>query len=1199
MGRLTLRRIASGLVVLLIIGFISFLAQDISLHSRFNQPAPLTEMVQQAWDDSVTLWSEMAKGNLGLYNPQRPWAYWGDRSAALSEMLPKLVFNSLALLLLSMLLGGIVGGLIGMAAAASSSRRTSLILLICSVVGISAPSFFLGMLLQYLEITFYKTTGIRLVPVGGFGWDEHLVLPVMVLAARPVAQIARLTYVRVSQVLAEDYTRTARAKGLRQRIIWGIHIVPNIAATVLTAMGTSLRFSLSSLPVVEFLFGWPGAGQAMLEMLSTMQRAPATLVIVAMGALFVAINVLLDLAYRWIDPRLRESESHILGHTDPFRWLASLLIGALRRIAGLMQPLAIALCPGRHAFGVPASRAKGDDPAKELAPAPLSSDPAEVADRTLSSNGLTEDAATVYRRARRQAWVRAMTSNPALLIGLPLGLLLLVLVVAGPSLAPHNPFAFQWTFRIGEQVVSPPLSPSSAFLLGTDAQGRDILSLILYGARRTLSIAFLAVLARLLVGGVLGFLAGWFANSRLDRVILGAAEVLAAFPSLLMAMLIVYAVGIRQGIKAFVIALAIVGWGEVMQTVRSQVIEIKPMAYIESAVATGLSEGQILIGHVLPNVWPTMMSLAFLEMGGVLMLLGELGFLGVFIGGGMAAEGDSRPTVFYYDVPEWSVMLANSWRSFRSYPWSMLSPAMAFFTAILGFTFLGEGLRELTQRLTLSMRKLFNRYTLGAVVLLALAATGLMRSNSYYAAHASTARAFNAPRAIDDVRYLAGPEMNGRLSGSADADRSADWIANQFEALGLQPSGDAIDDYFQRFQGYYRDYDGVPALTLYGPEGQAIAARWGIDCTSEVDPYQVGGIAEGDVVLVAWRSSGIMAYMASAAAAAFGITVEDVERQDRIILRLTEESAEALWALGYSGRMTLSMDPIASYRMELLSGEPKSVDAIKPNIVLHRDLVERILASSGYALDGLMARVRAGKETLYIPTGWHAKIEVPSIRRDQGVEARNVLGLWPGHDLLMNNEVVIVSAYYDGLGVSPDGTLYPGANDNASGVATMLEMVRTLKEGGYMPKRNILFVAWCGGERHEPVDLDYFMQANPAMAENWEIVGAIELEGVAAGTGDSAVLWRGTRERLSDVIRRAARQVDAPLTTRELGLHADPEMWPAPALDTPSATLSWVGADDLAHSPNDTVENLDVKKLEHVGRTAALSVMVLAADPAY
>ena len=147
------------------------------------------------------------------------------------------------------------------------------------------PSFFLGTLLQWLEIALYRATGVQLLPVGGFGWDRHLVLPVLVLAARPVAQVTRLAYAQFSTVFAADYVRTANAKGLRALTVWLRHITPNGATTVLTAMGTSLRFALSSLPVVEYMFGWPGAGRALLEALNTSQMGAATVLLLTLGAL--------------------------------------------------------------------------------------------------------------------------------------------------------------------------------------------------------------------------------------------------------------------------------------------------------------------------------------------------------------------------------------------------------------------------------------------------------------------------------------------------------------------------------------------------------------------------------------------------------------------------------------------------------------------------------------------------------------------------------------------------------------------------------------------------------------------------------------------------------------------------------------------------------------------------------------------------
>lgn len=1171
MARFVLRRLASGLVVLLVIALLSFLAQDYALRTRSNSSAPFGEMVVSAVRDAAAMWRGLVQGDLGTYT-QSSSRFVGPETQPVSELLGEYLLNSVALLALAMILGGLLGGLCGALAAASRRHSISLALLLISVAGISTPSFFLGMLLQYLEISLHRVTGLRLVPVGGYGWDSHLILPVVVLAARPVAQVARLTYVRVAAILDEDFVRTAHAKGLSRRVVWLAHVIPNVAGTVLTAMGTSLRFSLSSLPVVEFLFGWPGAGRAMLDMLRTYQSQGATVLILVLGAVFVAANIALDILYQALDPRLRQSETELRSRICWWEWIVSLF-------DGLWRALTLRRWRERHRL------------ARERAAT------SQSLMRRADSPGSLGDEVMLHRKARREAWVRAVAGNPALLCGTILGLALLALVIGGPAWAPHDPHQFSTSLLIGGKQFTPPVAPMSLYPLGTDAQGRDILSLILVGARRTLTIAFFAVIARLLIGGALGFVAGWFSGSRLDRAIMAAAETLAAFPSLLLAMLLVYAVGIRQGLTTFVIALAFVGWGEVMQTVRHQVIGIKPMAYVESAVAAGLSEGQILSAHVLPNVWPTMVSLGFLEMGGVLMLLGELGFLGVFIGGGLAYDQpDGLPPVFYYDVPEWSVMLSNSWRTFRSYPWATLYPALAFFVAILGFTFLGEGLRQLTERLTLSLRTLFNRYTLATAVLIALGVGWMFQSTGFYARLAPSAAMFSAERALADVRTLASDEMAGRLSGSAGADRAAKWIAGEFESLGLQPGGQDLT-YYQTFVDSYRDLTGMPTLTLHGPDGQEIVAEYGRDFVRDVGRYDIGGVGRGDIQVMANTLSRYQ--LPQALAASFGVPLAEITRQDRIVLRLSKPSLDLLWNLGHAGVMTLSQQPLDGSRYELLAVGERSVGESRPSIVVSRDLVERIVAASDQTMEQLLARVPApGEEgVLYWPTGWTAEISIPAAHR-QG-EGRNVIALWPGQDVNLDAEMVVVAAYYDGLGRLPDGTLYPGANDNASGVATMIELIRTLQASGYAPRRSILFVAWSGGERHESVDFPFFLKAARGFEQSYQIVAGLELEGVGAGEGSSMVVWRTSRERLTEVLQKSARQLDAPISTREQGLHADPDMWSAPAPGAPAAVISWSGSDLAAHTPDDTPERLDPAKLGHVGRVTALATMVLASDPAY
>jgi peptide/nickel transport system permease protein len=173
------------------------------------------------------------------------------------------------------------------------------------LLGISLPTFFTALLLQVIEILWYRRTGLRLVPVGGFGWDAHIVLPALVLAARPLAQITRITCVSMSEAAHQDYVRTAWAKGLAPKRIWGDHVLPNAAVSILTALGLSVRFSLGSLPVVEYFFGWPGLGATLLTAIRARQFNLLATLALALGLTFMMVNLALDLGYRWIDPRLR------------------------------------------------------------------------------------------------------------------------------------------------------------------------------------------------------------------------------------------------------------------------------------------------------------------------------------------------------------------------------------------------------------------------------------------------------------------------------------------------------------------------------------------------------------------------------------------------------------------------------------------------------------------------------------------------------------------------------------------------------------------------------------------------------------------------------------------------------------------------------------------------------------------------------
>ena len=667
------QRLAFGALVLLFIIFLSYLGLDMATGTDFSTA------LNDAIPNTISYIQGLLSGDMGMttagsdtYIP-RP----------VSEVLQERLIRSLVLLGASLLFASLVGISFGIIAARSRSQR-SLGILILTIIGISIPSFFAAFLLQWAVISISRKLGYHLLPVGGFGWDTHIILPMIVLAARPIAQITRMTFISIRQILGQDYVRTAYSKGLHRYQILSVHVMRNAAIPILTTIGVSLRFALSSLPVVELYFGWPGVGVTLLKGIAQQDTYLVIGLTLALGLFFILVNLILELSYGFIDPRLRSRPEHISSRdrTNP-------LVSIRNAWAGLLDLLA-------------------NNPITNLFKRrqPLSQEP-ELYDFADLNQDLTAESPAVSN-SMRGAWMAVLRNSPLIVGGLMV-ILLLAILVFGPALALNNPYHTQGLVNIDGQLVPPPFPPGETYPWGTDALGRGIMSLILAGAQQTLTLAILAVAARLLVGIVLGALAGWFNGTLFDRTIVGLSEVIAAFPTLIITMILILAIGIRQGMQAFIIALCFVGWGEIMQFVRSEVISIRPKLFIESAVATGARTLRIVSRHVLPILFSALVSIAALEMGAVLMLLGELGFISIFIGGGSRTSLVWLQTIQYSDVPEWGAMLSDIRFLVRSYPWTGLYPMLAFFFAILSFNLFGEGIRRLVDEGNPLLNRIINR----------------------------------------------------------------------------------------------------------------------------------------------------------------------------------------------------------------------------------------------------------------------------------------------------------------------------------------------------------------------------------------------------------------------------------------------------------------------------------------------------------
>ncbi|GAB4404843.1 MAG: ABC transporter permease [Anaerolineales bacterium] len=305
MIRFALKRLVFILAVSLGIVFFAFFGMRMARNS--TSPAPSYNPIpaaEYAWTSTLDYVGRLLHGDMGAITVRSGRS---SRQVSVAATIGDTYPKSMGLLLISLLVAAIIGIPVGVFAAIHRRSPVSLGTMTLTLIGVSVPSFFAAALLQIAEIYWFRATGVRLVPVGGFGWDAHLVIPTLVLAARPLAHLARIAYMSFSEILEQDYIRTAHAKGLYDSMVTRAHAYPNAAVPILTALGVSLRFSLGSLPVVEYFLGWPGIGAALLDAIRNRQDIGVAGMALVIGLTFMLVNLLLDISYRYVDPRLKKS----------------------------------------------------------------------------------------------------------------------------------------------------------------------------------------------------------------------------------------------------------------------------------------------------------------------------------------------------------------------------------------------------------------------------------------------------------------------------------------------------------------------------------------------------------------------------------------------------------------------------------------------------------------------------------------------------------------------------------------------------------------------------------------------------------------------------------------------------------------------------------------------------------------------------
>ena len=221
------------------------------------------------------------------------------------------------------------------------------------------------------------------------------------------------------------------------------------------------------------------------------------------------------------------------------------------------------------------------------------------------------------------------------------------------------------------------LPPCKEHIFGTDKMGRDIFTRIIYGARASLSATFGVVALIFVLGSVLGVISGYFGGV-VDAVIMRIADMMLAFPGLVLALAVAGIMG--ASIKNAIIAIVVVSWTKYARLARSLVLKIRDRDYVAAAIVTGSKTPYMLLRYMLPNALPTLIITAATDVGSMMLELASMSFLGF---------GAKPP------APEWGYMLNEGRACMQSAPWLMIFPGLAIFVVVVVFNMLGDSIRDI------------------------------------------------------------------------------------------------------------------------------------------------------------------------------------------------------------------------------------------------------------------------------------------------------------------------------------------------------------------------------------------------------------------------------------------------------------------------------------------------------------------------
>ncbi len=285
-------------------------------------------------------------------------------------------------------------------------------------------------------------------------------------------------------------------------------------------------------------------------------------------------------------------------------------------------------------------------------------------------SAVTGDMAAAPPRANRalRQLLAAFNTNKTSWVGLATFAVVVAIAILAPVLATHDP--------IEQNILEKLKGPSAEFILGTDGFGRDIWSRLVYGARLSLWIGGVSILIAMVVGSLIGMVAGYF-GGRLDIAIMQVMDVLLSFPSLILGLMVVAMMGPSVGNLIFAIALTAIP--PFARIARAPTVSVKERDYIEACRALGYSHPRIMAVHILPNIFPEILVMGSLWLATAIRVEASLSFIGL---------GVRPPT------PTWGGMIREGFENILDTWWLSMAPSVAILVVVFALNMIGDGLRD-------------------------------------------------------------------------------------------------------------------------------------------------------------------------------------------------------------------------------------------------------------------------------------------------------------------------------------------------------------------------------------------------------------------------------------------------------------------------------------------------------------------------